>query len=78
MPILTTRRVVAFAAAAALSGTRDSARQLFAQDGVITRLAETLVQASVTVYGVVSIAVWALGLWLAARRGGHGLRREIF
>jgi hypothetical protein len=77
MPILTARRVVALAAAAALTGARDSVRSLFASDGVMTRLAETLVQASVTAYGVVSIAVWALGLWLVARRSG-GLTREIF
>ena len=44
----------------------------------MTRLAETLVQASLTAYGVVSIAVWALGLWLAARRAGQGLARDIF
>jgi hypothetical protein len=78
MPILTARRVVALAAAAALTATRDSVRQLFAPDGVMTRLAETLVQASLTAYGVVSIAVWALGLWLAARRAGQGLARDIF
>jgi len=63
---------VALAAAAALTGMRDSVRPLFAPDGAMTRLAETLVQASITVYGVVSIAIWALGLWLAARRTSHG------
>ena len=80
MPIarLTARRIVALAAAAALTGARDSVRPLFAPDGVMTRLAEALVQVSVTAYGVVSIAVWALGLWLAARRPGNGFTREIF
>ena len=78
MPVLTARRLVALAAAAALTGARDGVRRLFAPDGVKTRLAETMVQASVTVYGVVSIAVWALGLWLAARRAGDGIGREIF
>jgi hypothetical protein len=78
MPLLTARRVVALAAAAALTGARDSVRYLFSPDGVMTRAAEALLQIGLTIYGVLSIAVCALGLWLAARRAGHGVRREIF
>ena len=42
------------------------------------RLVDILATAALTVYAVGSVAVWALSLWLVARRSGAGVTRDIF